>query len=73
MAENSFSLHLSAEMDGELSACAADMKKSKTQVVRAAIAEWLADYADAREAHARSLDPNDETISGAELRRRVGI
>lgn len=70
MSETSFSLRLPAEMDGELSLCAAQMERSKAQIAREAIAEWLADYADARDALARK---NEKTISGGELRKRLGV
>ena len=70
MADNSLSLRLPAKVDDELAACAKEAGKSKAQIARAAIAEWLADYADARDIRARE---NEESISGDELRRRLGI
>lgn len=70
MADISLSLRLPAEVDDELAACAKEEGKSKAQIARTAIAEWLADYADARDVRARE---NDELITGDELRKRLGI
>ena len=56
-----------------LSLLAKKTRRSETFYVTDALAHYLEDYADAQIAKDRFNDPKSKIISGAELRKRLGV
>jgi len=64
---------LPEELVDRLSSLAKTTNRSETFYVSSAIAHYLEDYADAQIAKDRFNDPKSKIISGAELRKRLGV
>lgn len=65
------SLRLSEEIVDQLENIAKSADRSKSYLIRKAIEQYLAEYADYRIALDRLHDVHDEIISSKELRKRL--
>ncbi len=66
------SIRLPEKLAKELDKLALATERSKTFLIREAIATYLEEYSDYRVALDRLLDKDDEIIEASELRRRLG-
>jgi predicted DNA-binding protein len=64
---------LPAELVNRLTSLARATHRSETFYVTDALAHYLEDYADAQIAKDRFNDPKSKIISGAELRKQIGV
>ena len=66
-------VRLPDELAKALESLAATTERPKTYLVRKALETYLAEYADYQVALDRLRDKDDTVISGAELRKRLGL
>ena len=64
---------LPSELVNRLASLAKATRRSETFYVTNALAHYLEDYADAQIAKDRFNDPKTKIISGAELRKQIGV
>ncbi|MCU0652266.1 MAG: DNA-binding protein [Candidatus Omnitrophica bacterium] len=64
---------LSAGLVNRLSLLAKATRRSEKFYVEEALVHYLEDYADAQIAKDRFADPKSRIISGAELRKKLGV
>jgi predicted DNA-binding protein len=64
---------LPAGLVNRLSSLAKATRRSETFYVTDALAHYLEDYADAQIAKDRFNDPKSKIITGAELRKHIGV
>ncbi len=67
------SIRLPDELEGALQKLAKIIDRPKSYLIRKAVETYLVEYADYRIALDRLRDKDDETIGGAELRKRLGL
>ena len=67
----SISLRLSEEVHEQLEEIAEHTERTKSFLIRKAIEQYLAEYADYQIALDRSNDKDDEIVSSKELRKRL--
>ena len=67
------SLRLPNRLAQELGKLATTLERPKSYLVRKAVETYLAEYADYQLALDRLHDRDDAAISGAELRKRLGL
>ncbi len=67
------SLRLPNQLARALNALAASTERSKSYLVRKAVETYLVEYADYQIALERLRDKDDAVLSGAELRKRLGL
>lgn len=70
---NTMSLRLPNRLAQELGKLATTLERPKSYLVRKAVETYLAEYADYQLALSRLRDEDDAAISGAELRKRLGL
>ncbi len=70
---NIMSLRLPNRLAQELGKLATTLERPKSYLVRKAVETYLAEYADYQLALDRLHDKDDAVISGAELRKRLGL
>ncbi len=70
---NMVSLRLPERMAHELERLAATTERPKSYLIRKAVETYLAEHADYQVALDRLRDKDDAIISGAELRKRLGL
>lgn len=63
------SLRLPSELDDRLERIAKDNDRSKSYLVRKAIAKFVQDYEDIDVSHRRVKDKDDKTMSSEEMKR----
>lgn len=68
----SVSLRIPEEIAAALDELAAATERSRTFIIRKALEAYLADYADYQIAIDRLRDKDDEIVSAAELKKRLG-
>lgn len=64
---------LPSELVNRLSSLAKATRRSETFYVTDALAHYLEDYADAQIAKDRFNDPKSKIITGAQLRKQIGV
>ncbi len=67
------SIRLPDQLEGAIERLAKVIDRPKSYLIRKAIETYLAEYADYQIALDRLRDKDDEIISGAELRKRLGL
>ncbi len=67
------SIRLPDELEGALQKLAKIIDRPKSYLIRKAVETYLVEYADYQIALDRLRDKDDETIGGAELRKRLGL
>lgn len=67
------SIRLSEKLAKDLQNMAKSMERSKSFLIREAIATYLEEYSDYQIALDRLLDKDDEIIESSELRSRLGL
>ena len=67
------SIRLPDELAEQLESVARDADRSRSFIVQRAIESYLEDYADLQVALDRLRDKSDQTISGDELRKSLGL
>lgn len=67
------SVRLPESIERSLADLAKTTERSKTYLIRKAVEMYLAEYADYQVALDRLRDKDDPIISGAELRKRLGL
>ena len=72
MAQATITIDLDEELDRELDRMAKETGHTKLEIAREALAEWLEDREDAREA-LEMLSRNEPASSSDEVRKRFGL
>ena len=67
------SLRLPGRLAKDLEKLASTTERSKSYLIRKAVQEYLEEYADARMGMDRLLDRHDAVLTGAEMRKRLGL
>lgn len=67
------SIRLPKELSEKLDALAVSLDRPKTYLIRKALETYLAEYADYQIALDRLRDKDDAVISGAELKKSLGL
>jgi RHH-type rel operon transcriptional repressor/antitoxin RelB len=67
------SMRLPDELERALQKLAKIIDRPKSYLIRKAVETYLAEYADYQIALDRLRDKDDEIISGAEMRKRLGL
>lgn len=67
------SIRLSNRLADELERLASNLERPKSYLIRKALENYLTEYADYQIALDRLRDKDDAVISGAELRKKLGI
>ena len=67
------SIRLSNRLADELERLASNLERPKSYLIRKALENYLTEYADYQMALDRLRDKDDAVISGAELRKKLGI
>ena len=67
------SIRLPDELAEQLESVARDADRSRSFIVQRAIESYLEDYADLQVALDRLRDKSDQTVSGDELRKSLGL
>ena len=70
---NTMSLRLPNRLAQELGKLATMLERPKSYLVRKALETYLVEYADYQLALGRLRDQDDAAISGAELRKHLGL
>ncbi len=70
---HAISFRLEQKLAQALEALAKTMDRPKTYLIRKAIETYLAEYADYQMAFDRLHDKDDAMLTGAELRKRLGL
>ncbi len=67
------SLRLSDEIAGQLEEISRDTQRTKTYIIKAALKQYLDDFADYQVALDRLNDKDDAILSSKEMRKRLGV
>jgi predicted transcriptional regulator len=72
MAPKTITINIGEDVDHQLDRIALETGQDKPTLAKAALIEWLEDWADVRDAEI-ALSQNDPASSIADVRRRLGL